>query len=214
MGIREQLIINIALSCVFFVIGFSVASYSQYSNLESSFSAINAIIGVIGMGTALSVAINNWKKVPKLDFDNILQFSEKDIYLLPFGTQYFLRIKNEKKDTLAKSVRGFITIDDTIIDYKPLLWENNRRNEFNIGVKGDLFLFSLEEIETGYQIKILLTSTENREESINFYPVNLTFEDSKLKHITIRIDSENAITPKRPFIITLKDLLIDTKKNE
>jgi hypothetical protein len=56
--------------------------------------------------------------------------------------QYFLRIKNEKPDAIAKLVRGFITIEGTKVDYKPLLWENNRKEYFDIGYQGDLFLFS------------------------------------------------------------------------
>jgi hypothetical protein len=50
-------------------------------------------------------------QVPKLDFDNIIQFSKKEIYLLPFGTQYFLRKKIEKN---SKSYKLYYNNEDLL----------------------------------------------------------------------------------------------------
>ena len=213
MKIIGQILINIVLSCGFFLIGYFFASYLQYTDSILSLNEINVIIAVISVGISIFVSVNNWKRTPKLVFDSMLQRNEKDPSLFPLGKQYFLRIKNEKKDTLAKSIRGFITIEDTKIEYKPLLWENNRKEYFDIGFQGDLFLFSIEKTETGYDIKIpFIHSEENQEKDTKyFYPTNLTFEFARINNIIIQIDSENALTPKKPFMTTLEKLLVNSK---
>jgi hypothetical protein len=97
MKIIGQILINIVLSCGFFLIGYFFASYLQYTDSIFSLNEINVIIAVIGVGISIFVAVNNSKRTPKLVFDSMLQRNEKDPSLFPLGKQYFLRIKNKKR---------------------------------------------------------------------------------------------------------------------
>ena len=213
---KIQILISITISALFFIAGFNFSNYLNAPSPNSQYAQLGLILGGIGAASSMFNLVRSWliedRKTAKLVFDEMIQYNVLDFYLLKLGKQYFLRIKNEKLDTIAKSVRGFITIEGTKVDYRPLVWENNRKVEFNIGYKGDLFLFSIEEGKNEYKINIPSTLSENREETIEFYQENLTFADSKVKKITIRIDSENATTHKKYFITTLEELLIKAKK--
>jgi hypothetical protein len=213
---KIQIFISIAISTLFFIAGFNFSNYLNVQSPNSQYAQLGSILGGIGAGSSMLNLIRSWlledRKTPKLVDDGVIQYNVPDFYLLKLGKQYFLRIKNEKPNTIAKSVRGFITIDGTKVNYKPLVWENNRQVEFNIGYKGDLFLFSIEEGKTEYKINIPSILSENREETIEFYQEKLTFADSKVKEITIRIDSENAIAPKKYFTTTLEELFSKAKK--
>src|SRR5918995_3303543 len=128
---KLQIFISIAISILFFIAGFNFANYLHITSPDSGFTQLGSILGGIGAGSSMLNLVRSWlledKKTAKLMFDDILQYNVLDFYLLKIGKQYFLRIKNEKPHTIAKSVRGFITIEDTKIEYKPLFWENNRQ---------------------------------------------------------------------------------------
>ena len=149
---KLQIFITIAISILFFIFGFTISNYLNVKSPNSEYTQLGSILGGIGAGSSMFNLIRSWlvedKKTAKLEFLEVIQYNVTDFYLVKLGKQYFLRVKNEKPDTIAKTVRGFITIEHTNVDYKPLLWENNRIQYFDIGYQGDLFLFSIEETQT------------------------------------------------------------------
>ena len=166
--------------------------------------------------------IRSWliedKKTAKLRFDEVIQYNVKDFHLLRTSGeyfQYFLRIKNEKINTKAESVRGFITIENTKTQYKPLIWENNRQQYYDIGYQGDLYLFTITNNESGYTVNMHYTPPEGKErQDVTEYDYeDMTLEDSKNKNIIIQIDSNNASIPDKPYNITLEKLLATARKS-
>ena len=91
--------------------------------------------------------------------------------------------------------------------------QNHRIQYFDIGYQGDLFLFSIEETQTGYDINIpyIPPAEKKKENRTEIFNPNITFEDSKSTKIIVRIDSDNASTPKNPFSSNLKELLDNAK---
>ena len=190
-----------------------LSNLSQKSDINSFFNGLNTVIGVVGLGTAIFVALNNWynneRKIPTSFYEDIIKRDEKHGL---WGQKYCICIKKNKGEGLAKSVRGFITIENTQMEKIPLLWDNNNSLYSDIGDYDYLNLFSIQESKDGYNIHIpIIPSTDSSNNSLDYYNQSIN-RDTLNSKIIITIDSENARWPKQPHIITLKDVVL--KENQ
>lgn len=114
---------------------------------------------------------------------------------------YFLRIKKTKGESIARSVRGYLTTEGTEIQNIPLQWYLQTLSSNNIDDFKDLWLFSTDEY-INYDHSAVFIS-----HSSDALPDNLFSQwkkDVLHKKITVRIESENAKVPKEAFTDTVE----------
>ena len=184
-------LVSILLIIISFIFGFYIAIHSQ--QLNSITKTIQFIPLVTAMGASVSMikVIADWflneKKKPSLAYDNIIRR----------GMKYYLRIKKIKGEELAKSVKWFVKVENTEINNIPTIWDFENNESVNIGEFKDIHLFT-------YNVPAIFFPIINNDFK-NWYKTMLDKFETTNK-ILIRIESENAKVPSKPFIKSFDDI--------
>jgi hypothetical protein len=200
--ILKQWIISLFLILLSFVLGFYTAIYLQQESSVTNFINILPIVTGLGAGIGIVKVIADWivnrKKIPLLDYGEIIKKN----------MQYYIRIKKTKGEELAKSVRGFITIENTEIKNAPMTWDYEYTNSIDISHYRDLNLF----INNTPSIKFQLV---NEDEDKNWFNALIGIDFDKIKafetsnKISIQLQSENAKLPSKPFVKSFENIRLN-----
>jgi hypothetical protein len=112
-------IISILLTTIIitFTAGFYTAIYLEQINFITSTSTILLIATIIGVSFNVSKILVDWV-IDKMNIP-VLQYTG----IIKRGMKYYLRIKKVKGKHQAKSVKGFITVENTDINNTPIIWD-------------------------------------------------------------------------------------------
>jgi len=167
------------------------------------------LLSVGTMGYSLYEKIKNELTTKKHDvvlkYDNIFKIEPPDRRV--YDMMYFLRIKKIKGESIAKSVKGFITIEGTEIQNIPLQWYMQKIPSTNIHEFKDLWLFSTE--SHNYDHSGLFISHSSDALPDKFF--SQWKKDVLHKKIIVRIESENAKVPKEPFTDTVENIISNAR---
>lgn len=176
---------------------------------SASWQSVPTILGAIGTAYSLFERISKQLSVKKetvvLKFDEILKIKPPNIQV--YHMMYFLRIKKTKGDSIARSVRGYLTIEGTEIQNIPLQWYLQKSSSNNIEDFKDLWIFSTDNYNYDYSAVFISHSSDALPDKF-FSQWKKNVLDKK---IILRIESENAKIPKEPFSDTIENIISRAK---
>jgi hypothetical protein len=189
--VSRHWVLSLLLMLITFILGFYIANYIEQLSLTNSSANFLGII--LALGTFFSVLniIKDWitdnRNTPVLEYGEIVKRDMK----------YYLRIKKVKGEHQAKSVRGFVTIDNTNINNIPTIWDFENDLSISIGHFRDIHLFT-------YNVPAIFFPIMNHDVKHWYKTTIIQFETTN--KISIRIESENAKVPKEPFSKSFDDI--------
>lgn len=192
--ISRHWIISLILMLITFIFGFLTAIHVEQLNVINP--TVNLLGIILGLGTIFNVSniIIDWitdkKNTP------VLQHGE----IIKRGMKYYLRIKKVKGKHQAKSVKGFVKIENTEINYIPAIWDFENDSFVNISHFRDIHLFT-------YNVPAIFFPIINHDFE-NWYTTMIGEFDTSNK-ISIRIESENAKVPIEPFSKSFNDIKLE-----
>jgi hypothetical protein len=110
--------------------------------------------------------------------------------------KYYLRIKRVKGKHQAKSVKGFITVENTDINNTPIIWNFENNQSIDIGTFRDIHLFT-------YNIPAIFFPLIN--DDFKHWRQFLIGNFEITNKILVRIESDNARVPS-PYIKSFDDI--------
>lgn len=140
-----------------------------------------------------------------LEYDNTLKIKSPTPQI--YDMMYFLRIKKTKGESIAKSVRGYLTIEGTEIQNIPLQWYFQKSSSNNIDDFKDLWIFSIDRINYDHSGLFVSHSSDALPDKL----FSQWKKDVLRKKIIVRIESENAKVPKEPFTDTIENIISNAR---
>jgi len=205
--LSKSFLIIIILGIVLAIILYFLLFYSQQI-FSASWQYVPTILGAIG--TAYSLFERIYKQISAkkenivIKFDDIVKIKPPDIQV--YHMMYFLRIRKSKGESIAKSVRGYLTIEGTEIQNIPLQWYMERSPTNNIDDFKDLWIFSADNYNADYSAIFIAHSSD-----FKYRYFSKRKKDVLQKKIKIRIESENAKSVKEPFSDTIENIISKAK---
>lgn len=181
---------------------------------QSILSTVTFISGVITL-TKLLVEFLKSQPSPVLEYDGLGKndfFRKYPQMDQPLGEYFYLKIKKSRGKGIAKSVRGFLTIQGTEIIMLPLQWHLDKSSERHIQDYHYLFLFSVNIYRKDDVIlnsSYILFPHSSNLVSKHFGGNWKVYRD---KTIEVRIQCENGRTPKNPYKETIIKIVQNATK--
>jgi hypothetical protein len=200
------IIIIISSLLIGVTIGFASAAFlTQSFTIPILIAAVTAGTGIVILIFSVVNSILKSKRKPRLRYLNKridVRTSEDNTRERRFlYIDYYLTIENTAHGIKAKDCEGFITVLNTDIVKHKMLWESNRY-EIDIGYEALLRLFEITETWDGQTLeRRIITFSPNASEQLDH---NV---DVNGRRISIRIQSENAECPTKPFEIGIREAI-------